>query len=132
MQETPRRIAGTKSGLPLKVFVRKIQAMYFAHRTWSRLAVSGFALVAYVAIVSGLALFAPGKSATFGVAFFAWSWQVPAALAAMALLEWLGTSVLSLPFWRRMPSTARVAALVGLVVVVVVLLVASGVQLFAR
>ena len=95
--------------------------MHFAVR--NRIKIAFAVLAIYALLVALLARFWPPPGASFQEAFLRWSWGIPATLVVWFCAEWLSSKVLSLPFWSRMPSWARVALLVLVVLAVVVLLI---------
>jgi hypothetical protein len=100
-------------------------AIFFAHRTNQRMKVIGIIVSAYVSIVGVLAWLLPEKSATYSEAFFRWFVAIPLFFVAWFALEWGGTKLLSLPFWQRMPSIARVTLLVVSLVVVIIAVIVT-------
>lgn len=94
--------------------------MFFAHRTRQRFRVALVAWVVYAAIVATAAALYPREGKSFASSFVWWLAAIPVALVAYAALELFGTWSLGLPFWRRMPSWARVILLVAIICLVVV------------
>ena len=94
--------------------------IYFAHRSRQRMKVIGIIVAIYFAIVAVLTWLLPEKSATYSEAFLRWFVAIPLFFVAWFTLEWLGTKLLSLPFWQRMPSIVRVTLLVVCIVVVII------------
>jgi ABC-type dipeptide/oligopeptide/nickel transport system permease subunit len=79
----------------------------------------------YISIVGVLAWLLPENDATYWEAFLRWFVDIPLFFTAWLALEWLGTKLLGLPFWKRMPCIARVMLLVaGIVVVIIAVIVA--------
>jgi hypothetical protein len=100
-------------------------AIFFAHRTNQRMKFIGIVVAAYVSIVGVLAWLLPEKSATYLEAFFRWFVSIPLFFLAWFVVEWVGTKLLSLPFWQRMPSVVRVTLLVVSIVVVIVAVIVT-------
>ena len=85
------------------------------------------ASASYVMLIAMLAILWPKAEAGFPEAFARWFVGIPASLVALLSIEWLGTKALGFPFWLRMPSSARIALLVVLVVALVLVMVATSV-----
>lgn len=95
-------------------------AIYFAHRTHERMKIIGVVVAVFFSIVGVLAWLLPENGATYSEAFLKWLVVIPLFLVAWLALEWVGTTLLSLPFWQRMPSFARVTLLVVSIVILIV------------
>jgi hypothetical protein len=100
-------------------------AIFFARRTNQRMKVIGIIVAAYVSIVGMLAWLLPEKGATYSEAFLRWFVAIPLFFVAWFALEWVGTKLLSLPFWQRMPSVVRVTLLVVSIVVVIITVIVT-------
>jgi len=94
--------------------------MFFSQRTRQRTKVIGISVASYVFVIGVLAAFSPNHSASYTETFFKWFFAVPVFLLTWFVLEWVGTTLLSLPFWQKMSSIARITLLVLCVVAVVV------------
>ncbi|MFZ5503423.1 MAG: hypothetical protein ACOY3V_07870 [Pseudomonadota bacterium] len=79
----------------------------------------GIVVAVFFSIVGALAWLLPEKGATYTEAFLKWLVAIPLSLVAWLALEWVGTTLLSLPFWQRMPSFARVTLLVVSIVILI-------------
>jgi hypothetical protein len=66
----------------------------------------------YVLLCVVLARVLPAEGASFEKALLRWLLGIPATLALWLFLDWFGEKALSLPFWSRMPSAARILLLV--------------------
>ena len=100
--------------------------MFFAARTVQRFKVVALAIVCYGLLALALAFFWPGPGASTATAFMRWLLGIPVALGAWACLELFGQWALSQPFWRHMPSWARIGLLV--LVIGVATMLAIGAQ----
>jgi hypothetical protein len=80
----------------------------FAHRTKQRIRVALTVCAVYALLVAAVAAVFPHEGKSFASSFGWWLLAVPFGLVAYAALELFGTWSLSLPFWQRMPSWARV------------------------
>jgi hypothetical protein len=102
----------------LQLGVRLVEnlAMDFGHRTAERVKTAIAVTAIYSVVVALLAQFLPAPGVSFPEAFLRWFVGIPATLAVWFCAEWLCTAALSLPFWSRMPSWARIALLVLIVV----------------
>ncbi len=67
----------------------------------------------YRARAAVLALALPGENARFWSSYGRWIVGVPVCFAFYFALELLGTWVLGLPFWQRLPSRTRVPLFVA-------------------
>ena len=97
--------------------------MFFAQRTVQRarticFAVAGY--VAFVAIVAGVAVLFRSPAPSYGQAFLALLVGLPVVLLIWCMLEISGTKFLSMPFWQKISSTARISLLVLVIVTFVV------------
>ena len=98
---------------------------YFGHRTHQRLKVIGIVAAAYISIVGVLAWLLPEKNATYSGAFLRWFITIPLFFMAWIVLEWVGTKLLGLAFWQRMPSIARVILLVVSIIIVILAVIVT-------
>ncbi|MFZ6799046.1 hypothetical protein [Undibacterium sp. Di24W] len=94
--------------------------MFFAHRTKQRFRTALVALAGFACLVGIVVAVFPGEDKSFVFSYFWWMLAIPLGLAAYAAFELFGTWSLSLPFWQRMPSWARVLLLVVLICAFVV------------
>lgn len=101
--------------------------MFFAHRTRQRIRIALVASLLYALLVASIAALFPQEGKSFLSSFGWWMVAIPVCVATYAALELFGTWSLELPFWRRMPSWARVLLLVTIVsfIAVVVAVVAE-------
>jgi hypothetical protein len=91
-----------------------------AHRTKQRLRISVVACAAYALLAAAVAAVFPREGLGFLPSFGWWLCAIPIGLIAYVALELLGTWSLGLPFWQRMPSSARVLLLVALIISIAV------------
>ena len=105
-------------------------AIFFAHRTEEKIKYIGIVIAAYILIVGMLAWFLPENSTSYSMAFSKWFVDLLLFVAALLFylfvslaLEWTGTTFLSLPFWERMPSSARVTLLVVIIVIAIIAII---------
>ena len=101
--------------------------MYQALRTRQSIRVAAFAVALYLVVVASLAWAFPGSGGYYAN-FAKWCLGIPLGLAVYGLLEWSGDKLLSLPFWSRMPSAARVLLLAALMALIACAVVAIGSQ----
>ena len=106
--------------------------MYFGQRKIGGIKKVLWITVAYCLVVLFLAVFFPAHGASSSTAFLRWFFGIPSTLALWLALEWLGTTVVDLPFWLRMPSWVRVTLLAFLVFAVVVACIALHTWWLAR
>lgn len=97
--------------------------MYLGHRSYQNIKGIAVATAIYISIVAALALLLPRNDRTYAESFASWFFGIPTGLFAWATLEWLGSKLLGLSFWRRLPSILRILLLVIIVVAVIVTLV---------
>jgi xanthine/uracil permease len=86
-----------------------------AHRTKQRLRIAVVACAAYALLAAAVAAVFPREELGFLPSFGWWLCAIPIGLIAYVALELFGTLSLGLPFWQRMPSSARVLLLVALI-----------------
>ena len=98
--------------------------MFFAQRSRQRVLAAGSALLGYSGVVLVLALLFPGQPESLFQSFLRWLIGIPLTLVAWAALEFLGTRVLELAFWERIPSPVRVLLLAFAIFAMVVAVVA--------
>ena len=89
--------------------------MFFAHRTKQRFLIALVACIAYALLVATVAAVFPRDGKSFASSFGWWLVAIPVGLVIYGALELFGTWSLDLPFWKRMPSWARVLLLVALI-----------------
>ncbi len=90
--------------------------MVFAHKTRHRAKAVLTGLVVYSMLTAALAVMWPKQGVAFAEATSRWFVGIPATIAMWLALEWLGSKALGLPLWSRLPSWARIALLVVVVV----------------
>ena len=98
-----------------------------AIRTRRKIAELGIALVVFivlVVLVAVLTLLVSQKQVGFAESFVHGLLALPVFLGAWFLLEYVGTKVIGLPFWQRLPAAGRVVLLVGLIVALALLVLA--------
>lgn len=100
--------------------------MFFAHRTKQRLRAALVLCIVFALLVAAVAGLFPREGKNFPSSFVWWLVAIPVSMVACAALELLGTWGLGLPFWRRVPSWARITLLVALISLTVVVVVALG------
>jgi hypothetical protein len=106
--------------------------MYFAHRTKQRMRAAAAVAVVYCIVAAAVALIFRRESTSYVYSFAVSLVGIPVVLTMLALLEWSGNALLSLPFWKRMPSWARVALLVAVVLAVSVAVAFAASEFKAR
>ena len=89
--------------------------MFLAHRTRQRLRIALAACAAYALLTAAVAAMFPREGLGFLASFGWWLCAIPIGLIAYVAVELFGTWSLGLPFWQRMPSSARVLLLVALI-----------------
>ena len=91
------------------------RTVLLAHRTKQRLRIAVVACAAYALLAAAVAAVFPREGLSFLPSFGWWLCAIPIGLIAYVALEHFGTWSLALPFWQRMPSSARVLLLVALI-----------------
>ena len=93
--------------------------MYFARKTLKKIRIGLCVGVVYGGAVFPLAWVFPAAPA-FDASFAKWFIGLPIVLITYAMLEWLGSKLLALSFWEKMPSAVRVLLLVFIIALVAV------------
>ena len=91
------------------------RTVLLAHRTKQRLRIAVVACAAYALLAAAVAAVFPREGLGFLPSFGWWLCAIPIGLIAYVALELFGSWSFGLPFWQRMPSSARVLLLVALI-----------------